>query len=220
MKTKKFTFLIFILVALLSITACNTNKPGINNRDRNLSTQTRPNDMWNQDTNNRRNIDNLEEDTNDLNPNNMRDDLDPFDDDSFDNEIDNGNLNNGMTRPNNNSGDLRSKSEDIAKKIADLPEIDKTRVILTNDTALVGCRLRGNTQGTITTSLKEKIEKIVKENSKVNNISVTTEPKLYTRIENMFNDINDENPVENFADDIRDLINKITPNMNTNSTPR
>ncbi|HLR20458.1 MAG TPA: YhcN/YlaJ family sporulation lipoprotein [Tissierellaceae bacterium] len=226
MKIKKFSFLALLLVGILSITACTTNDPNMNNnRNRNLSTQTRPNETRRNQNNNRRNTNDLSRD--DINDN--IDDLNPVDDGirndkSRSNRDTDDNLNDGMTRPKNSSSNktnnFKDQSNNIAKKITDLSEVEKARVILTEETALVGCKLRGDTQGTMTTSLRQKIEDIVNNEANVDNISITTEPKLYSEIDDMFNRISDEHPIEEFSDDIRDLINKITLNINTNGNNR
>lgn len=152
------------------------------------------------------------------------------------------NLNNGMTRPNddlnmgmnpdnrgnmnnmnnmntidnanntNNMGLMNKNASKIAKKITDLNEVDKASVLISEDEAVVGVSLRGNTQGTMTNALKDKIEKMVKkEDSSVKKISITTDPSIVTRISTMTTDINSGNMIENFADEVRDLIRKITP---------
>lgn len=221
MKFKKLNFLTFLLIAVLSITACTANDPNINTRNRNLSTQTRPNTRWNQGDNRIDQKDTRMNEGEDLTPNRRtdnRDDLNQVEDNSRRNNFpEDSNLNDGMKRPDrkdpNTSPNLTNKSEIIAEKITDLPEVDKARVILTDETALVGCRLRGETQDTMTTSLKDKIEDIVEDQVDVKNISITTEPELYSRIETMYDKVVEGHPIEAFTDEFRDLINKITPNM-------
>lgn len=227
MKTNKLKLLIPILVVFVSIVGCTPNDTSINDRNRNLSTQTRINNTrWNTGTDNlNRNWDNVDQDGiwNDVGQNRIFNDVGQNDmwnngrnflnsDNNFTN-----NLSNGMTRP-NNKGNLTNNANDIARKIADLPEINRASVVLTNDTALVGCSLRGNTQGTMTNDLRNKIENIVKDaTNNTQNISITTDPNLYNRIEKLSNNIGNGNPIEGFAEEIRELIRNITPNMNTNN---
>lgn len=211
MKINKIKILAFVLIILVAVVGCTPNDTGMNTRNRNLSTQTRINDTrWDTDRDNLNNMgqnDMWNNGRNYLNQNDMTN-----------NDWENG-LNNGMTRPNNNinaRGDLNNNANDIARKIADLPEVDKASVVLTNDTALVGCSLRGSTQGTMTTSLRQKIKKIVKDTTaNITNVSITTDPNLYNRIQTMSNDIGNGNPIEGFAEEVRDLIRRITPNNTT-----
>lgn len=131
----------------------------------------------------------------------------------------NNNLNNGMTRPNNNTnfGTMGTRANEIANEIAALPEVDRASVVIDNDTALVGCSLRGDTQGTMTNALRQKIRGIVQENTNVTDVSVTTDPDMTSRIQTMSNNILQGNPIENFADEIRNLIRDISPNTRTNT---
>ncbi|MEW8973211.1 MAG: YhcN/YlaJ family sporulation lipoprotein [Tissierellaceae bacterium] len=228
MKKIKIEFLAFAILVLVSMVGCTPNDTNMNVRDRNLSTQTRINNTrWNVGQDNlNRNLDNVGQNRilNDVGQNdtwnNGRNFL------NTDDNITN-NLNNGMTRPNNNitnnnitnNNNLTNNANEIARRIADLPEVDKASVVLTNDTALVGCNLRGTTQGTMTNALRNKIENIVRDTTNnIQNVSVTTDPNLYNRIQTISNNIGNGNPIEGFAEEVRDLIRRITPNMNTNTT--
>ena len=216
MKRNKLSFLALLLILSFALVACapddNTNDTGRNNfNNRRLTTQTRIGDRSG---------------TNDMGINDGFDnDLNGRTDNS-NNKLNNGlndGLNDGMVRPNdtNNFGNMASRANEIARKISDLPEVDKASVVISEDTALVGCTLRGNTQGTMTNALRQKIRGIVKEHARdIENISVTTDPSLTDRIRNMSNSIFQGNPIENFADDIRDLIDEITPDTNRNNLMR
>lgn len=138
------------------------------------------------------------------------------------------NINNGMTRPNDgldidmdseNRGNMNQivtmnkNASKIAKKITDLNEVNKANVLITEDEAIVGINLRGNTQGTMTNDLRQKIEKIVKmEDKSIDKISITTDPNLVTRINTMTTNIGNGNVLDNFAEEVKDLIRRITPN--------
>ncbi len=69
----------------------------------------------------------------------------------------------------------------------------------------------------MTTSLRQKNrKKIVKDTTaNITNVSITTDPNLYNRIQTMSNDIGNGNPIEGFAEEVRDLIRRITPNNTT-----
>lgn len=239
MKKNKIKFLALLLVAFIGLVACtptDTNLDG--NRNRNLSTQTRIGDnRWNTGTNTiERDNDNIDPDNlidrnnNQMSPNTSPDNLNQNtrpnhgsglntnigDGASRPNDRLNTNLNDGMTRPNDRLStrmtDSNTKAKDLAKEIADLPEVDKASVVLTDNTALVGCRLRGNKQDTMTTSLRNKIEDIVKKSNKdIKDVSITTDPDLYGRIKGIANDMGTGNPIEGLTDEIEDIIRNITP---------
>lgn len=190
MKIKKsnLIFLVLALVLSLSIVGC-TNDPndtGMNNRDR-LSTQTRINNRWDNKANDNWNRDNV----------GMRDDL-----------------NNGMTRPKNLNNKM-DNSKNLAKDISNIPEVSKASVVVNDDTALVGVNLRGKTQNTMTNTLRRKIEKMVKDkNNDIKNVSITTDPDIYTRINNISTSINNGNPVGDFTDEIGDLFKRMGRGIN------
>lgn len=218
MKKNKIIVLTLALVALISIAGCTPNDTGLNNdRNRNLSTQTRinnnrsTNDMgMNNDWNTR----NMGLD----NPNNMNNNM--LRNNELNNGMNNGTndgLNNGMVRPDTNN--MSGSANTLAREIAALPEVDKASVVLSNDTAIVGIQLRGTTQGTMTNSLKSKVEKMVKDKStNIKNVSVTTDPELYSRVKTMSTSIGDGTTLESLGEDIKDLIRRITPNSNMNNT--
>lgn len=158
MKLNKIKFIALGLIILVAVAGCAPTDTGMNTRNR-LSTQTRIrnngfdngwNTGWN--TNNRLNTN--------LSGTNIGDNFDNRNMDNL-NGLNNTNLNNGMTRPNNNFttslGNLSTTANNLARRIAALPEVEDASVVLTNDTAIVGCNLRGNTQGTMTTALRQKL---------------------------------------------------------------
>ncbi|OLS03917.1 YhcN/YlaJ family sporulation lipoprotein [Tissierella creatinophila] len=243
MKKNKIFVLALSLGLMFTSAACTTKNPKVSrNTNRNLSTQTRDN-RWNTDRNltgtdtvrdNTRNNMGINESI-DVRENvdiNNRDKIglnNPLNDNvdmGLNNGLRNGldtNINNGMTRPNNvntqnttNLSDISSMNKDaskIAKKIADLNEVNKASVLITENEAVVGVNLRGNTQGTMTNDLRQKIEKIVKnEDKSIDKISITTDPNLVTRINTMTTNIGNGNIVDNFAQEVKDLIRRITPN--------
>lgn len=218
MKLNKIKFIALGLIILVAVAGCAPTDTGMNTRNR-LSTQTRIrnngfdngwNTGWN--TNNRLNTN--------LSGTNIGDNFDNRNMDNL-NGLNNTNLNNGMTRRNNNFttslGNLSTTANNLARRIAALPEVEDASVVLTNDTAIVGCNLRGNTQGTMTTALRQKIENIVRSsNRNIDRVSITSDPDLFTRIRNMSTDIRNGGVMNTIENDIEDLIRRITPNTNIN----
>ncbi|NLY47241.1 MAG: hypothetical protein GX053_14825 [Tissierella sp.] len=224
MKINKFSFFALLLILSVAIVGCapadNTNDTGMNNRNNRLTTQTRISDRW--DNNGLNNGINGANDSllNDGFDNGLDTGLNGGINNGMNNGINDNNLNNGMTRSNDNStnfGNMATNANEIARKIAALPEVDKASVVISEDTALVGCSLRGNTQGTMTNALRQKIRGIVNESANINNVSVTTDPEMTNRIQTMSNSIFQGNPIEGFAEEIRELIRDITPNTNMNN---
>lgn len=224
MKKNKIMILILALTLMLTFTACTTKDPKTGRKNTNLSTQTRDN-RWDRNTTDTDNLrdntrDNMYMDDNINDRRNMGMD-NPLDND-YDNDMDinnqrdglDTNLNNGMTRPNDNlNNNMNKDASNVAGKITNLKEVNKASVLLSEKDAVIGVNLRGNTQDTMTNSLRTKIEDIVKkENKSIDNISITTDPNLVNRINTMYDDIDSGNMIDNFTDEVRNLIRKITPN--------
>lgn len=246
MKKNKITLLIMSIALIVTMIGCSpTNK-----NMRNLSTQTRLKDenVNNRFMNNNTPI-NKREGVNDLNTglrgnnNNLNDgalrnnnDLNSMDNNNLNggalrnnnnlNSMDNNNLNNGMTRPNNSlstnlSNNMSDRATKIAQRVTSLPEINDASVIINGDTAIVGCDVKDSTDNKLTNDMKKKVEAAVKVADKnIKNVSVTSDPNIYTRIQTMTKDMNNnmnngmnnmkDNSLTNFTKDIEDIMRQIT----------
>lgn len=184
-----------------------------NNNMRNLSTQTRlrNNDMDNNMDNNWIGTDR---------PLNKRDGV------NNSNNINN-KLNNGMMRNSDNKlnkdtnlstnmTNMSSRATAIAERIIALPEINNASVLISGDTAIVGCDINGETNNKITNALKQKVEAAVKvADRNIQKISVTSDPSIFTRIQTMTKDMNkndtmDGNPATKFTKEIENILQDIT----------
>lgn len=230
MKTKKLIVIALGLAVMIGIAGCTPQDTGFNNNTDRLSTQTRinQNNAWDDNGMNGMTDNTLNgTGTNDLgmnspglNGNGMNG-----------NGMNNDNLNNGMTRNNRlttSLGNLNTNASNLARKIGNLPEVNKASVVLTNDTCLVGVDLKGNngTNGdNVGTALRQKIESMVKDstNNGITEVSITSDPDMFSRIRTMSNNMNNNNGNgigNEITNDIEELIRDITPNgMNrTNRT--
>lgn len=215
MKKNKLIYFSIALAVLFTVSGC-TNTPkdlGMSNNWDRYSTQTRINNRNNDDTmwdtglnNGMDNMGNMTE------MNNMGTTWD-----------DTNNLNNGMvrnTRMTTSLGNLNTNANDLAKKISALPEVNSASVVVTDDTCLVGVDLNNNNNtnnnnnnATINTDLRNRIEKIIKDNGNINatDIRITSDPNLLTRIKNISTNIGNgaANTIETIGDDIEDIIRSI-----------
>jgi YhcN/YlaJ family sporulation lipoprotein len=234
LKNNKFKLLGLSLVIAMAVAGCNTR--GTNYR--NMSTQARlngnVNNRWmdNMDNTGLNTRDRLNTSVNDgtVRNNNLSNGM-----------VRNNNLSNGMVRNNaglfnngspntpmtydslrdttitdNNTTNMSSRAAAIAKRVADLPEVNDASVVIHENTALVGCDIRdnatNNATNTISNSLRQRIEAAVKVADKnIKNVSITSEPTVYNRIRTISTNVYDNgNPISGFADEIRDMINRIT----------
>lgn len=105
-----------------------------------------------------------------------------------------------------------ARANTIAQRVANLKEVNNCSVLLSGNTAIVGVDIKNNLQGQMTTALKQKIEKTVKNtDNNITNVSVTADPDLLTRISNMATDVKNGRPISGFATEFQEILRRITP---------
>ena len=201
MKKNKIWLLTFILLISILTVACTAES---NNR-----TQTRiglDREELGIRRNNMRNMDRINDNMmRDLDNNNM------IDNDV--NDFNNNNTNNRIVRNNNNNmNNVSKKAKQIAEKIERLDNIDEAYVLISGNTAIVGVDMENNVEGQVTNELKNKIEQIVKDSAaNIKNVSITADPDLLTRIQNMAEDIMNGRPITGFAEQFEEILRRIAP---------
>lgn len=214
MKIKKLSVLV-LAIALLAVTACAQDNTGNDSaRNNNLDTWDRtntntsiPDDMTGdgfqgQNRTGTGTSGNQNTTTQDNAPNNR--------------------LNSGMTRPGRlttSLGNLNNQnSEELARQISDLPEVERASVIVNENRAIVGIELRNNQRQTeISSALRNRIEDMVKDvNEEIDEVSITADGEIYDRIDTMATDMldYDGNFFEEMGNAFDDLLDAITPNSN------
>lgn len=213
---------------MLTLVGCQPANKELNR----LSTQTRIRDNNNDNLNNRfMDNDSL------INPGNNKNNLNNgmMRDRNNNMNLGNNNLNNGMVRDRNNNmntdtnlsmdmSNMSSRATTIAERVTALPEIDDASVLISGNTAIVGCEVKGDTTNKITNALKTKVEAAVKvADRNIQNVSVTSDSGIYKRIQTMTKDMNNsmtnmntnmnnmkDNPATRFTKDIEDILRDIT----------
>lgn len=194
-----FMFLIFSLGFVLLATGCQPQKPNVrNNRVENRVGRDVRDDMNRTDTDLNNNLNGK---------NNVGEDVRR-------NATDNIRTNDTRDMTDNVDTNLSDRAEDIARKVANLNDVNSATVVISGDTALVGVDMKNNLEGKITDDLKRKVEKVVKDtDDKIDNVSVTADPDLYKRLDNMARDIRNGKPISGFSKEIQEMLRRITPNM-------
>lgn len=128
----------------------------------------------------------------------------------------NNNLNNRDLTNNNNINNRNVPTSDqatrIANRVTEIKEVKKATVAISGNTCLVGVNTTDNIKGKMTTALKNKIDKAVKESDpNIKHVHVTANPDLYKRIENVGRDIRTGKPLTGLATEIQEIIRRITP---------
>mgnify|MGYP001029162874 CR=1 FL=1 len=215
MKKNKILFLAVVLALVLATIGCTVNRPGTQTRigretpNNNMGLR-RNNNMLGMDRRNnnnlvgidRRNMDNITN-MDRTPPNNLarrNTDLGP----NTTTDI--------SPRNTNNTNNMSTRANAIAKRIANLNEVNRCSVLLSGNTAIVGVDMKNNLEGQMTTDLKQKIENTVKNmDNNITNVSVTADPDLFTRISTMARDIGNGRPITGFAREFQEILRRITP---------
>lgn len=134
---------------------------------------------------------------------------------------DNNYPNNGITNVRynndnlNNIGDRRSKmkvADQAANKVADLPEVDNSYVIVTENNAYVAAQL--NNGDKLTNNLEKKISKQVKSVDRdIDRVFVSVNPDFYDHMRDYATDIRNGRPVAGFFEEFSQTIQRIFPDV-------
>lgn len=130
--------------------------------------------------------------------------------------IDNNRMNTDLERnaePNNLSNtNMTDKADKIAAEVTKVEDVKSATVVITGNTALVGINMTSGTKGTLNAQVKQKVENAVKAVDKnITRVSVTADPDLFTRIENIAKDIGNGKPLSGFGQEIEEIIRRVTP---------
>ncbi|NLW40180.1 MAG: YhcN/YlaJ family sporulation lipoprotein [Tissierellia bacterium] len=199
MKKNKILFLPLVLALVLVMIGCTVNRPGTQTR---IGRNTTDN-LGVRRNNNMLGIERRNDDGVGVNRRNLNElaDIDRRDNNRI-----------GRVPGDNNMNNLSRRANSIARRIAQLNEVNRCSVLLSGDTAIVGVDMANNLEGRMTTELKQKIENIVKDmDNNIKNVSITADPDLFTRISNMARDIRDGRPITGFANQFQEILRRITP---------
>lgn len=209
MKKNKIFILVFAIALLISTIGCTPTKP-----QKPMGTETRIGDNTvnekarRQNTNmmgiDRRNMDNITDMTPNTTNNVVRR-----------NQVGPGpNTTTDITRRNNLvvPDNMATRANGIAQRVANLNEVNSASVLISGNSCIVGVDMKNNIQGKMTTDLKQKIERTVRNtDSSIKNVSITADPDLYTRISNMATNIGNGRPITGFAKEFEEILRRITP---------
>lgn len=199
LKKNKILFLPLVLALVLVMIGCTVNRPGTQTR---IGRNTTDN-LGVRRNNNMLGIERRNDDGVGVNRRNLNElaDIDRRDNNRI-----------GRVPGDNNMNNLSRRANSIARRIAQLNEVNRCSVLLSGDTAIVGVDMANNLEGRMTTELKQKIENIVKDmDNNIKNVSITADPDLFTRISNMARDIRDGRPITGFANQFQEILRRITP---------
>ena len=124
------------------------------------------------------------------------------------------NITNNMTGNDTITGDntLYTRAEKIATAVNKVSGVRSSKVIISNNRALVGVDIAATTEGSMTDQMKSNIEKAVKStDSQITSVAVTADPDIFTRITNVGNGIRSGRPLSEFGSEVEELFRRVIP---------
>lgn len=210
MKKNKITLLAFVLTFVMATIGCTATRP---RTPMNQNTQNRigldtPNDNIARRRNlnmmgmDRRNMDNIT----DLNPNTPNNTV------RRNTGVGPNTATDLTGRDRRDTNNMWTRANSIAKRVANLNEVNNCSVLLSGNTAIVGVDIKNNIEGRLTNDLKDKIAKTVRNaDQSIKNVSITADPDLFTRISNTANDIGTGKPISGFTREFQEILRRINP---------
>ncbi len=100
----------------------------------------------------------------------------------------------------------------IIREVESIKDVRRAAVVITERTALVGIDLTSGTKGKLNNQIKREVEDAVKRADKdITRVSVTADPDVFTRIQNIARDIDKGRPLSGFGREIEEIMRRITP---------
>ncbi len=106
------------------------------------------------------------------------------------------------------------RGERIADRVVRLNDVEAATCVIDGDNCIVGVDMNGKMKGRITESLRNKIIRSVKSaDARIRNVTVSADPDILDRLDNIGKSLRRGRPISGFADEIRDITRRISPNM-------
>lgn len=126
------------------------------------------------------------------------------------------NPNRVLPRNERNIGDvdnnLDRRAEKLAKEATKVKGVRKAAIVISGSMAYVGIDLQPNLKGQSTEAVKEAVaDRVENADKKITRAYVTSDVGLVTRIRRVADGIADGRPISSFADEIREIGERIAP---------
>lgn len=116
--------------------------------------------------------------------------------------------------PNGANQELGARADRIVNAVVKLDEVKSATVVISETTALVGVNLTNTTKGEMNSEIKRQIEETVKRTDReITRVSVTADPDIFKRIENIARETGRGRPLSGFGREIEELVRRITPGL-------
>lgn len=120
--------------------------------------------------------------------------------------------NTSIGTPGHTTNDLTQRAQKIENAVNGISGVRSSRVVISNERALVGVDISATTEGTITNDLKANIEKVVKStDNKITTVAVSADPDIFKRITNVGEGIRSGRPFSEFGNEVEEIFRRIVP---------
>ena len=110
------------------------------------------------------------------------------------------------------TGNMADRVNRIVREVEDIRDVRRAAVVITGNTALVGVDMTSGTKGELNSQIKRDVEDAVRRADRdITKVSVTADPDIFTRIENIARDVGEGRPLSGFGTEIEEIIRRITP---------
>lgn len=107
---------------------------------------------------------------------------------------------------------MSGRTSRIIREVENIRDVRNATVVITDRTALVGVDLTSGTKGELNREIKREIEDAVKRADRdITKVSVSADPDIFKRIDNIARDIGTGRPLSGFGREIEEIIRRITP---------
>lgn len=194
-------------ISMITLAGCNTDnaadeRNGVNNNTRNVGyvndngNVVNDNNRYMRNDNDRDRVDGSLQNVRNVNENHFTNNRDV---DGLDNR--------------DGEAPLMSVADEAADRVADLKEVRRASVIVTDRNAYVAAQLEDNAEGKLTSQMENRIANTVrKTDASIQNVYVSTNPDFIDRMDNYVNDIREGRPIAGLFDEFTEVVRRVFPN--------
>lgn len=108
--------------------------------------------------------------------------------------------------------DGTAEARRLATMIDQMPEVNTAYVILSGRMAIVGLDMKENISNARVNAVKaEVIRKVKRANERVDNVTVTADPNIVTRIQRVADGLAQGRPLSSFANEMAEITRRLVP---------
>lgn len=108
---------------------------------------------------------------------------------------------------------LNQQADEIAEIVNRIPGVERSAVLLTGKTALVGVDLQNKISGSKIDSIKFSVKEAAERTGKGYNAVVTADIDTVTRVRELIAGVRAGKPVSTVSDEIADIVSRLLPEM-------